>query len=138
MKTNHINIMARLCGLTITLALFAGTAAVLWGADIPTAKGGASRLLELTGRPVTAPKSEPSDYKSMACTKCKEGYVTRVDWAARGANKPAITVARHLCEGCGNTWVVSGHGRAKTTTASHACNSCGAESLACCSISKSG
>ena len=138
MKTNRTNTMTRLCGLTMTLVLFAATAAVLRGADIPTAKGGASKLLEITERPATAAKGEAGDYKPMSCAKCRDEYVRRVDWTARGASKPAITVARHLCEGCGNTWVVSGHGKAKTSTASHTCTSCGAESLACCSTSKSG
>ena len=98
---------------------------------------GATKLLRLSGT-LVEPKSAPSDYKPMSCAKCKDEYVKRVDWTARGANKPTITVARHLCEGCGNNWVVSGHGKAKTSTASHTCTSCGAESLACCSTTKSG
>jgi hypothetical protein len=74
----------------------------------------------------------------MSCAKCKDEYVTRTDWSARGASKPTVTVARHLCEGCDNEWMVSGHGKAQITTALHKCASCGAESLACCSTSKSG
>jgi hypothetical protein len=131
MKTNRINTMARLCGLTMTLALFAGPAGALRAGEIPTGKGGASKLLDLTGRPVT-PRIEVNETKPMSCAKCKDAYVSRVDWAARGANKPELTIARHLCNGCANEWVVSGHGKAKTSTALHKCTSCGAESLACC------
>jgi hypothetical protein len=137
MKTNRINTLARLCGLTITLAMFGGAAGTLRAGEIPTARGGSSRLLEITGRPV-APKFEPGDRKPMSCVKCKDKYVTRTDWTARGASKPALLVASHLCGGCGNEWVESGHGKAKTSTSVHKCISCGADSLACCSTSKSG
>lgn len=132
MKTNRINTVARWCGLTLGLALLSGASSSLKAGEIPTGKGGATRLLELGGRLVT-PKVELAAVKPMSCAKCKDEYVTRTDWTARGANKPSITVANHLCGGCGNEWVVSGHGKAKTNAAVHKCTSCGAESLACCS-----
>lgn len=137
MKTNYINTLSRLTGMSIALALFAGAAVTLKAGEIQTGKGGSSRLLELTGRSVT-PKPGTSDHKPMSCAKCNDEYTSRVDWSARGANKPTIIVARHLCDGCSNNWVVSGHGKAKTTTAVHVCTSCGAESLACCSTGNSG
>jgi hypothetical protein len=132
MKTNRINTLARLTGMTIVLALLAGI-----GGIATAQEKGATRLLRLSGT-LVEPKSAPGDYKPMACALCKDEYVSRVDWTARGANKPTIIVARHLCDGCGNKWVVSGHGKAKINTAVHTCTTCGAESLACCSTSKSG
>jgi hypothetical protein len=132
MKTNRINTLARLCGLTIALASFAGISGIANAQE-----KGATKLLLLSGRWVT-PKVELSDYKPMSCAKCKDESVRRVDWNARGANKPVITVGRHLCEGCGNKWAVSGHGKAATSRALHTCTSCGTETLACCSTSKSG
>jgi len=132
MKTNRISTLARLTGITIALAVFGGI-----GGLANAQEKGATRLLRQTGA-LVEPKSAPSEYKPMTCAKCKDEYVSRVDWTARGANKPTILVARHLCDGCGNTWAVSGHGKAKTTTAVHTCTSCGVESLACCSTSKSG
>ncbi|MBI3415265.1 MAG: hypothetical protein HY043_08090 [Verrucomicrobia bacterium] len=137
MKTNRITTMARLCGLIIGLALLSGASSGLRAGEIPTGKGGATKLLELSGRLVT-PKVETAARNPMLCAKCKDELVTRTDWTVRGANKPVITVASHLCGGCGNEWVVSGHGKAKTSTAVHTCTSCGTESLACCSISKGG
>jgi hypothetical protein len=136
MKTKRINKLARLCGLTVGLALLGGASSGLKAGEIQTGKGGATRLLELSGRQVT-PKIESAARNPMPCGMCKDEYVTRTDSTARGANKPAITVATHLCGGCGNEWVVSGHGKAKITTAVHTCTSCGAESLACCYTSKS-
>lgn len=68
----------------------------------------------------------------MACPKCKDKLVTKTDDSARGANKPAITVATHLCKGCGTEWTVVGHGKAKESVATHKCNSCGADSVSCC------
>jgi len=137
MKTNRINTLARLCGLTIGLAMLAGASSGLKAGEIQTGKGGATRLLELSGRLVT-PRVESVARNPMSCAMCKDQYVTRTDSTVRGANKPAITVASHLCGGCGNEWVVSGHGKAKITTSVHTCTSCGAASLACCSTSKSG
>jgi hypothetical protein len=137
MKTNRINTMARLCGLTATLVVFAGPAGALRAGEIATGKGGASTLLDLTGRPVT-PRIEANENKPMSCAKCKEEYVTRVDWTARGANKPILTVARHLCTTCGSEWLVTGHGKAKTSTAVHKCTSCGAETPVCCATKTAG
>ena len=134
MKTPRLSTAARFTGLAIALAFFAGVAGEVRAQE----KGdGAKKLLQLSGSLVT-PKSAPSDYKPMSCAKCRDEYVHRVDWTARGANKPTVGVVRHLCEGCGNEWVVSGHGKTKTSTALHTCTSCGAENLTCCSTSKSG
>ena len=135
MKTNRINTLARLCGLTIALAMLGGATGTLRAGEIATAKGGASKQLELTGLSLT-PKSEPSNYKPMSCGNCKDEYVSRVDLSARGAHKPTIRVAKHLCGSCANEWVVTGHGKAKRDVATHKCTSCDAESVACCSTSK--
>ena len=134
MKTNRINRLARMCGLTVGLAMLGTAAGTLSAGEIPTAKGGGTKLLELSGRLVT-PKVELATARPMSCAKCKDRHVTRTDWTARGAIKPVIMVANHLCSGCGNTWVISGHGKAKTSTATHTCTSCGVESPACCSTS---
>jgi hypothetical protein len=134
MKTTRINTAARFTGLAIALAFFAGVAGEVRAQE----KGdGAKKLLQLSGRSIT-PKPEPSDYKPMSCAMCKDALSKRVDWTARGANKPTIVVAQHLCDGCGVDWTTSGHGKAKVAVATHKCTSCGAESLACCSTSKSG
>ena len=71
MKTTRINSAVRFTGLLIALALFAGVAGAARGQEIGSAKGGATKLLQLSGRLVT-PKSEPSDYKPMSCAKCKD------------------------------------------------------------------
>jgi hypothetical protein len=145
MKINRIKTLARLCGMTFAAALLFGTIGALSASEIPTAKGGATKLMELTGRVVT--KAEPSNYKPMSCAKCTDRVVEVKDnLPTKGAGARALLaggvptkrVSTHECEGCGNTWVVSGHGKAKTSTAVHTCTSCGAESLACCSTSKSG
>lgn len=137
MKINRINTLARLCGMTLAVALFAGIAGMANAQEKGSAKGGATKLMEVTGRAATA-KADPSNYTPMSCPKCKNDFVRRVDWTARGASKPVVAVVRHLCGGCENDLVVSGHGKAKITTTVHTCNSCGAENLACCSASKSG
>lgn len=144
MKTDRINTLARLCGITIALALLAGVVGMANAQEKGSARGGASKLLELNG-PQVKPQSVPSDYKPMSCIKCKDEVVQVRDMDSKGGARALLTgvpltksVSRHGCEGCGNAWVVSGHGKAKTSTAAHTCTSCGAESLACCSTSKSG
>jgi ribosomal protein S27E len=141
MKTNPINTLARLCGLTVTMALLAGVSGIANAQE-----KGASKLLQLTATSVE-PKSTSSDYKSMSCPKCKDTTVeVKENVATKGAGAstllaggvPTRLVSRHECGGCGNEWVVSGHGKATTVTAIHTCTSCGAKSLACCSTSSSG
>lgn len=141
MKINRINTLARLCGMTVALALFAGMAGVANAQE-----KGATRQLRLSGTLIEV-KSTPSDYKAMSCAKCTDRVVEVKDnvptqgagaraLLARGV--PTKRVSTHECESCGNTWVLKGHGKAKTMTSVHTCTSCGAESLACCSTSKSG
>src|SRR6266498_374042 len=131
MKTTSINTVVRMTGLVITLAMFAGIAG-----QVGAQEKGATRLLRLSGT-LVEPKAEASEYKPMACAKCQQEYVTRNDWSARGANKPDVLVARHLCAGCETSIATEGHGEAKYDVASHKCTSCGAETLACC-FSKKG
>jgi len=141
MKTIRINTTARLAGITIALALFAGVAAeVKAGGD----GKGAIRLLELGRRAQSAPAPAVSEFKEMACPKCKDILTTQPDVTSRGLGArslvaggvPTQTVARHLCDGCGVDWTISGHGKAKVAVANHKCTSCGAESLACCNMTK--
>jgi hypothetical protein len=134
MKTRHLNTMARLAALTIASALF-GISSSVTAEDIPTAKGGATKLLEFNGRAVVS-QSEASKSQPMPCAKCKDEAVQRVDWTARGANKPTILVSKHLCEGCATTLSTVGFGKGKQQVATHKCTSCGAENLACCNTKK--
>ncbi len=120
MKTTRINRMARLAGMTVALVLLAGVGEARAQNG---AKGGATRLLELNGRLVT-PNSGPAGDKAMSCGKCKNEFVRRVDWSARGANKPTVTVVKHLCDSCATEVNVVGHGKAKVSVATHKCTSC--------------
>jgi hypothetical protein len=138
MKTNHINALARLCGLTITLALLGGI-----GSLASAQEKGATKLLRLSGA-LVEPKSAPSDYMPMSCAKCRDVVIHVRDTDSKGGARGLLTgtpltksVSRHGCEGCATEWTVVGHGKAKLTVATHTCTSCGAESLACCSTSKS-
>jgi len=127
MKANRINTAARMTGLVIALALFAGVAG-----EVRAQEKGATRLLRLSGT-LVEPKAGASDYKPMSCAKCKDEYITRTDWSTRGANKPDILVARHLCGGCDTATATVGRGKQAHDVATHKCTSCGAETLAGCS-----
>lgn len=83
-----------------------------------------------------SPAPAPAEIPQMACAKCKDKVTSRIDYSARGANKPTIRVVTHLCDGCGTDWTVVGHGKAKQSVATHKCTSCGSENLACCNTSK--
>jgi hypothetical protein len=127
MKTNCI---AKLAGITVGLLFLAGGAAEVKAQN--GAKGGATKLLELSGLQRAAKTTEAAVITPMSCGKCKDQYSQRGDLSARGANKPTVFVATHLCAGCGTDWDVVGHGKAKVSVATHKCISCGAETLTCC------
>lgn len=129
-----IKMAARVTGLMTALILIAGGVTGIQAQQ--GAKGGATKLLELSGR-ATAPVKQVSDYQPMRCPKCVNEVVERVDRSARGANKPVVLFAKHLCEGCNTTLTVEGHGKAKQNVAIHKCTSCGAETVACCNTRKS-
>lgn len=136
MKTTRINSIARVTGLTIALALFAGMAGSARAQDLETTKGaGARRLLELNGR-FLKPSPVNPDYKPMSCPKCQDEILKTKDWSARGANKPYVTIVRHLCAGCSDTITVTGHGKAKQNVVSHKCTGCGVEDMARCNTKK--
>jgi hypothetical protein len=136
MNRNHINITARLTGIAIAIALFTGVAgsvqAQTKGDDGITASPKGRQFLE-EYKKNHSPAPAPAKIPQMACSNCKDKVTKRVDWSARGANKPTILISTHLCAGCGTDWAVVGHGKAKVSVATHKCTSCGAETLACCS-----
>ena len=139
MKTNRIN---RWAWLAVALALFAGTAGELRAQN--GAKGGATKLLELSNRAVTAKAEQPNDYKPMSCAKCTDEVIQVRDTDSKGGARALVsgapltkTVARHGCNGCGTDWAIVGGGKAKQSVATHKCTSCGAATLACCNTKKS-
>jgi hypothetical protein len=81
---------------------------------------------------------------TMACAKCKDGWVAVGDTASKGSGARTLIgqttrlIAKHLCDGCGAEWNVAGTGKGKQAVASHKCTACGAENLACCSGMASG
>jgi len=128
MKTASTNKLVRVSGIALALALFAAVAGEGKG---QTFKGGASLLMK-----PSVPAS--SDYKPMSCGNCKDEFVTRKDSTARGANKPDVTVARHLCSGCDTTIATVGHGKSKQEVTTHKCTMSGAAIPGCCSTKKGG
>lgn len=141
MKINRINRLARLTGMTIAIAMLTGIAGSVQaqykatGDDGITASPKARQFLDEYKRNHTT-AAAPAEIPQMACPKCKDKVAKKIDWTARGANKPTILVTTHLCDGCGTDWNVVGHGKAKVSVAAHKCTGCGAESLACCNTSK--
>lgn len=135
------NWFKRLAATAIALALFAGVTASANAQN--GAKGGATKLLELSGRAIT-PKSEPSDFKAMSCAKCTDKFIQVKDTDSKGGARALVSgapltksIARHGCNGCGTDWAVVGGGKAKQSVATHKCTSCGAAALACCNTRKS-
>ena len=130
-RTNNI-LIAALAGLA--LSLFAGTAQAQYKAVGDDGIAASPRLRERLDeyKRNHTPAATPAEIPAMACAKCKDKVTSRIDYSARGANKPTIRVVTHLCEGCGTDWTITGTGKAKQAVASHKCTSCGAENLACC------
>jgi len=145
MKTTRINKTARLTGITIAVAMFAGLAQAQYkptGDDGITASPRLRQMLNERNR-VPATQPAPSDYKPMSCAKCKDVWVSSVDSFAKPAKvmmsgfKPTVTTAKHLCNGCDTRITVTGLSKAtRRNVALHKCSSCGAETLACCNTKK--
>jgi hypothetical protein len=76
--------------------------------------------------------SVPTAAKAMACPKCRNEVTKQTDRTARGANKPAVTVVKHLCESCNTTRTATGHGKAAKTDVQHACAAAEIAGTACC------
>jgi predicted RNA-binding Zn-ribbon protein involved in translation (DUF1610 family) len=74
----------------------------------------------------------PAPLAQMPCPKCKDSVVTRVDYSARGAHKPVISVPVHLCPDCGTDWKITGTGRARQSVATHVCMANSTSAMACC------
>lgn len=134
MKTNQISQMGRLCGAVIALALFTGISGFAYAQDTGSAKGGATKLLELSGTQISV-QSQSRQLKPMMCTLCKDTVTqTKADLTTQGAGAMALLaggtpnrqVSTHTCPECGTKWSFSGHGKAKVRTATHTCPSCGA------------
>ena len=130
MKTK-ITTPGRIVGFAIAVALFAVTTVAGNAQEKGSAKGGATRLLQLNAAKAAAPAFIP-DFKPMTCTLCKDSAITVRDSDTRGAGARTLvsggastkTIAKHLCNACSNDWVVSGHGKTTTFLAVHKCGSC--------------
>jgi hypothetical protein len=128
MKTTTIG---RIAGFAIAVILFAGATVAVNAREKGSAKGGATRLMQLSTVKATTPITT-LDYKPMSCAHCKDGVITVRDSDTRGAGARALvsggaptkTIAKHLCNACGNEWVVSGYGKTTTFRAVHTCASC--------------
>ena len=134
-RTNNL-LIAALAG--IALSLFAGSAQAQYKPTVDdgiTASPKQRQFLDEYKRN-HSPVPAVAEIPAMPCAKCKDKVTERVDYSARGANKPLIRVSTHLCDGCGTDWKIVGHGKAKQSVATHTCSSCGAESAACCNTSK--
>jgi hypothetical protein len=84
----------------------------------------------LDNRAVTPPVAAVK--APMACALCKDEFVTRTDTTARGAIKPTVTVAKHLCNSCETRTVVKGQGKAQTTSSTQSCRAGETAGPACC------
>jgi hypothetical protein len=68
---------------------------------------------------------------------CKDDYIIRVDLTAKGAIKPTVMVATHMCPGCETTVSRGGQGKTAQNVVTHKCLTDGAESVGCCAAKKS-
>jgi hypothetical protein len=116
MKTSFKCIVTRKAAI---LAAIVAWGSLMIGVNADGAKGGGTRLLELSGK-TKAPVSVPAG-AAMSCTSCKNEYTVRKDLTARGAFQPEVVTAKHLCGTCNTTFSVEGHGKAKQSTATHKC-----------------
>lgn len=140
MKTNSITSLSGFAAIAVSLALF-GTLANTAAQETGAAKGGGTKLIQLSGQSVT-PISAPTKVRAMSCSKCINDLVQVRDTDSKGGARALVairpltkTVARHGCEDCRTGWSVVGHGKAKVSVAAHKCAADGG--LAGCNVSGS-
>ncbi len=129
MTTKSPHQILRLAGLTLGIALFAGTIVSAVAGELPTGKGGAILLMK-PQLPASAPA--PS---SMSCPTCKDQYVIRRDVTARGVKPTTQILQRHLCGGCDTRLTTVGAGKARQAVPVHNCTMNTGSDFACCKSS---
>lgn len=128
MKTSRINILTAVSASCVLLVALLMPATSLMAGEIATGKGNAKLLMKQQAPPAY------SGQHSMACPRCQDEFMKRVDTSARGAIKPTITVAHHLCGACETKLSTVGAGKAKKDIVSHVCNVGGVPNLTCCAL----
>ena len=128
MKTNRINLLGRLTGLSLAVLFSLAVTTAVSAVDAPTGKGGAKLLMK------AQPAVSAAVVHSMSCAQCKDEFSTRCDVTARGAAKPSVLVARHLCPGCETKVSVTGHGKAKQDVVAHRCTLGQTQGSGCCGM----
>ncbi len=120
MKTNRMLIAAV---AAMAMSLFAGTAQAQYRAVGDDGIAASPRLRERLDEYTRnqTPAITPAAVTPMACPTCKDKVTERIDYTARGANKPVVRVATHQCEGCSTHWTFAGVGKARHAVASHTC-----------------
>lgn len=114
MKTYTKSVLSVLAALAVSATLTTSLYAAGNGA-----KGGAADLMQNRGATLDAAK-----VTVMTCPKCKTDYAVKTDWTERGANKPAKTVAKHLCAKCDTELKTVGVGKLAKDVAVHTCAAC--------------
>ena len=135
MKIMTTKLTTRACCVAAALAFITGVASNALAAEVKTARGGASELMNL--KPITtraeAEALKPGDVIAMACTKCKSIMVHNVTKErGQGAAKVMTVGEKHLCPGC-NTYIETvGRGKGAKDEIRHVCEKCGEDSVFCC------
>jgi hypothetical protein len=122
-----INIIKSLVGSGLALAL----AAAVWSPAVVSAQQVKGAQL-LANKTVSVSVSAAPVARPMTCPLCKTVFATRVDATARGANKPVITIAKHLCGGCDTAIKTTGVGKQAVSVATHTCTMGGSVASNCC------
>ena len=135
MKMKLSTIMRSTLCVAAALALSLGTVSNALAADVKTARGGASELMNL--KPITtraeAEALKPGDAIAMACTKCKSIMVHNVTKErGQGAAKVMTVGEKHLCPGCNSYIETVGRGKQAKDEVRHVCEKCGDDSVFCC------
>jgi hypothetical protein len=121
------NIMKSLVGSGLALAL----AAVVWSPAVVSAQQVKGAQL-LMNKPVSVSVAAAPAARPMACPKCTTEFSSRVDNSVRGANKPVVTAAKHLCGGCDTSIKTTGVGKHATDAVVHTCSMNGSAPSGCC------
>ena len=117
------NLLKSFIGSGLALAVAAGMATPIF-TSAQQIKGAQLLMSPAAGSPTAV--------RAMACPKCVTEYGSRVDASARGAVKPVLLVANHLCGGCDTTVKTTGVGKNTVAAVSHTCTMGDGQLAKCC------
>jgi hypothetical protein len=127
MKNMNTKIITSLIGTSLALAV----AVLIWTPASSSAQGkGAQLLIQRAAPASTAPAVAVAP--AVSCPECATQFTTRTDATVRGAIKPTVITAKHLCGSCDTSVKTTQTGKHAVDVTLHTCATDATTAVSCC------